>query len=105
MSRSFKKNPGFFDRNTFMKRQANKRVRRLPIDCESLGNGKNYRKHLCSYDICDWKYLAPKTFDEHLNQCRKDWSIPQQFRHLDFSQMPKDVQQHVLYCWHQMRRK
>ena len=53
MSRSFKKTPGFCDRNPFNKRQANKRVRkdwRIP-------SGGAYRRVFCSWDICDYRFL------------------------------------------------
>ena len=54
MSRSRKRYAGYADRNPFMKRYANRRLRRLPVD-RPIANGKSYRKHTCSYDICDWK--------------------------------------------------
>ncbi len=51
MSRSYKKHPGFVDRNPFMKRQANKKVRRT----SGITNGKSYRKVSDPYSICDHK--------------------------------------------------
>jgi len=53
MSRSFKKTPGFCDRNPFNKRQANKRVRKD----WTLANGGAYRKRFESWDICDYRFL------------------------------------------------
>jgi hypothetical protein len=49
MSRSEKKNPIIcYGKNPGSKRQSNKKVRKSDI-----GNGNNYRKVFCSYDICD----------------------------------------------------
>lgn len=56
MSRSYKKTPGFKDRNPYMKNYANRVVRRIPIDKE-VGDYKTYIKYNCSWDICDWKDL------------------------------------------------
>ena len=53
MSRSFKKTPGFCDRNPFNKRQANKRVRKDWM----IASGGAYRKCFESWDICDYKFL------------------------------------------------
>lgn len=54
MSRSYKKTPGFVAKKIkFMKRQANKRVRRA----KNVSNGSSYKKLFCSYDICDYKFL------------------------------------------------
>jgi hypothetical protein len=54
MSRSYKKTPGWCDRNPHAKRQANKRVRRTrgPIP-----DGRWYRKLYCSWNICDWRII------------------------------------------------
>lgn len=56
MSRSRKKVAGFVDRNPFMKKYANRRLRRKSVDYE-MANGKAYRKENCPYDICDHKDL------------------------------------------------
>lgn len=53
MSRSFKKTPGWCDRNPFAKRQANKRVRRFQ---GPVSNGRWYRKLYCSWEICDFRF-------------------------------------------------
>ncbi len=53
MSRSYKKTPGFCDRNPFNKRQANKRVRKD----WSIGSGGAYRRCFDSWDICDYRFL------------------------------------------------
>ncbi len=53
MSRSFKKTPGFCDRNPFNKRQANKRVRKD----WTIDSGGAYRRCFESWDICDFRFL------------------------------------------------
>jgi len=54
MSRSFKKTPGWCDRNPHAKRQANKLVRRFK---EKIPNGRAYRRLYCSWNICDYRSL------------------------------------------------
>lgn len=56
MSRSYKKVFGHKDRNPFMKKYSNRRLRRLSID-ETLANGMSYRKHTNPWDISDWKFI------------------------------------------------
>lgn len=53
MSRSFKKIAIIKDQVTWMKRYANKKVRRTP----NIPNGKAYRKLFDSWDICDYKFM------------------------------------------------
>jgi hypothetical protein len=53
VSRSFKKTPGFCDRNPFNKRQANKRVRKD----WTIASGGAYRRRFESWNICDYKFL------------------------------------------------
>lgn len=50
MSRSYKKNPGFFDRSPSAKRDANVRVRRFQDEPQ---NGGWYKKLTCPWNICD----------------------------------------------------
>jgi hypothetical protein len=53
LSHSFKKHPGHCDRNPFMKRKANEKVRHY----KDLVNGMMYKKVTCSWDIHDYKWL------------------------------------------------
>ena len=53
MSRSFKKVPGFCDRDPYAKRLANRKVRRD----WTVPNGGGYRKAYESWDICDFRFL------------------------------------------------
>jgi hypothetical protein len=56
MARSFKK-PWVKDRNPFMKRVANRKVRR-PWNWEKIGDGKAYRKLTDPWDISDWCWVV-----------------------------------------------
>lgn len=57
MSRSYKKHPFVKDpANKFMKRYANKKVRRTP----NIPNGKAYKKVFESWDISDWRWWWDK---------------------------------------------
>jgi hypothetical protein len=53
MSRSYKKNPGYADRNPWAKNQANRKVRRT----FEVPNNGGYKRLYCSYNIRDYKYL------------------------------------------------
>lgn len=66
MSRSFKKVPGYKDRNPWYKRHANRIVRRRQ-NWRKIGSGKDYKKLVCSYDICDWSwfYFTDKEIIKH----------------------------------------
>ena len=69
MSRSYKKHPVVTDRNNkWAKKDANKKVR----NTEDISNGNNYKKHYCSWNICDYKFWINK-FDEF-------WNNPKHFR-------------------------
>lgn len=68
MSRSFKKVPGYVDRNPWAKRYANHVVRqRNKLDChkamlgdldfEQIPNGKKFKNVFCSYTISDYSSL------------------------------------------------
>lgn len=69
MSRSFKKVPGYVDRNPFMKRYSNKSLRRISkAGLQALSDPEQYDDKVsmfssykrCSvnpYDICDWRSL------------------------------------------------
>ena len=57
MARSYKKTPGWCDRNPFMKRYANKRIRQLHRRGGEIPDGGRYKRLTCSYDICDWRFL------------------------------------------------
>lgn len=73
MSRSFKKTPGYKDRDPFMKNYANRRVRRKSVTYV-IANGKAYRKESCSYDICDHLWLHHTGRHRFYRQCKK-WDL------------------------------
>lgn len=70
MSRSYKKTPGYYDRNPFMKNYANRRVRKKPVDFD-LADGNAYRRLTCPWDICDYKNPFFGTDDELKRQIEK----------------------------------
>ncbi len=61
MSRSYNKVAGFKDCDRFMKKYANRRLRRIPIDIEDefepVGDYNSYRKYTNPWNLCDWTYL------------------------------------------------
>jgi hypothetical protein len=52
MTRSFKKNPGFYDRSPFFKAKANEKVRH----CKDLQSGMAYKNVSESWNIHDYKF-------------------------------------------------
>ena len=54
MSRSYKKVGGWVDKNKFMKKYANRVVRRYKLEVPS---GMAYKKYFQSYTISDFKFL------------------------------------------------
>lgn len=52
MSRSFKKNPGYKDKDKFCQKYANRKVRRT----EDLCDGMFYKRVYNQYNITDYKY-------------------------------------------------
>ena len=64
MSRSYKKHPRVKDSaNKFMKKYANKKVRRA----KDIPSGKAYRKVFESWAISDWNWIWTK------REAEKDW--------------------------------
>lgn len=64
MSRSYKKNVGWVDRNPFMKNYANRRLRRKSAE-EEIPNGRAYKKYQCSWDICDFASIYYGGYKEY----------------------------------------
>ena len=57
MSRSYKKNPSVKCEHSckWGKKQANRKFRHTTDD---ISNGNYYRKVYCTWDVCDYKYVA-----------------------------------------------
>lgn len=70
MSRSYKKTPGFKDRNPWFKNYANRRIRRTSRE---FANGGSYKKHTCSWEICEYKWLfySDVEFKSHLKKAEE----------------------------------
>jgi hypothetical protein len=66
MSRSYKKYAGYKDRSPWYKNYANRRLRRIPVTEEPIGDHKSYRKYSNPWDICDfaWHYYSFEEFRE-----------------------------------------
>jgi hypothetical protein len=56
MARTYKKTLGFCDRNPWMKRYADRRLRCVSLE-KTLACGRAYARYTCPWDICDWKHL------------------------------------------------
>lgn len=69
MSRSYKKHPVVTQTNCkWAKKDANNKVRNV----QDLGNGNQYKKYYCSWDICDYKFWV--------NLKDEFWGNPKFFR-------------------------
>lgn len=66
MSRSYKKHPVVTcAKNKNGKKEASKKIR----NTEEISNGNNYKKHFCSWNICDYKSYVKK---DEIEKNRKD---------------------------------
>lgn len=69
MSHSYKKNPvGGLSNDTNAKKQANKRLRKLPLN-EDFSNS-SYKKYYPSWEICDYKTYHELDKDSSLEELR-----------------------------------
>ena len=80
MSRSYKKHPFVKDpANKFMKRYANKKVRRTP----NIPNGKAYKKVFESWDISDWRWWwnEQNAIDDYYNDlwCKDEYETLEEY--------------------------
>lgn len=66
MSRSYKKNVWVCDRNPFMKNYANRRLRRKSSFDDVFADRGWYKKTSCPWDICDWKFKCPHSFEQYV---------------------------------------
>ena len=64
MSHSFKKTPGYVDRNPWWKNYYNRRIRHFDGD---VGNGGWYKRVSEPWSICDWRtcYFNILDIEEH----------------------------------------
>ncbi len=106
MSRSYRKTPGWVDRNPFGKNQANRRVRRTP----NVPDGKVYRKFYQMYDICDYKMLYygytkkdEQAFKEKRREAYKAWDVFWWRRPKSTEEIEVDVQDDFIKVFHNNR--
>lgn len=91
MSRSYKKHPFVKDpANKFMKRYANKKVRRTP----NIPNGKAYKKVFESWDISDWRWWWDKQN-----------AIYDYYDHLGFKDEYETLEEYLIYWEKCVKRK
>ena len=82
MSRSRKHTPYSGDKkDKFLKRYANRKLRRQKLTHDLLH--KSYRKNFCSYDICDYYWIATKNFEEYYESIIKQWLKDRDTWHFD----------------------
>ncbi len=86
MSRSWKKTYGFCDRDPFMKKYANKKIRNQKIGLdedwiEPICSGGSYRKNFCSYNICDYRFIYFESEPMQLMDIKKDNDLLLMYRY------------------------
>ena len=57
---------------------ANRHIRRSS-KCQDIGNGNNYKKYYCSWDITDYKWLYWKTFKHTRSWCTTSYEYEEEF--------------------------
>lgn len=73
MSRSYKHTPRSGDKkDKFYKNYSNRKLRRIPIEEESYPKHNNYKKIICSWEICDYESVGT-TFEEYWNGLWRFW--------------------------------
>lgn len=94
MSRSYKHTPRSGEqKDKFKKKQANKRVRQLPIDSLPLKN-KSYKKYTCSYDICDYQTVGI-SFEQYWESAVASWH---RWKHITKKPFPDREEVYQEYC-------
>lgn len=74
MSRSYRKQPVWKDHNRGMKAIANRKVRRaLNRDINFDLSNSLYKRYFCQYDICDYRAIVPRTFEQFYQIAIKHW--------------------------------
>lgn len=81
MSRSYRKQPVWKDHNRGMKAIANRKVRRaLNRDYDLDLKHRLYKRYFCSWDICDYRSLVPKSFEEYYQREIIRWKSNRYYR-------------------------
>lgn len=71
MSRSYRKNAIFKQKNdSYYKKLANRAVRNKPVDYD-IPDGKAYKKLMCSWDICDFRFYEARNFHNYREKMRQ----------------------------------
>ena len=97
MSRSYKKTPRCGDtKDKFYKKYANKRFRK---DKFNNLQHKTYKKHSCSWNICDYETVG-LTFEEYWKQTLQFWY---QFGFKNEPYPLKEEEYHKWFKWYKMK--
>lgn len=93
MSRSYKKIPIYKDRNPYMKKLANRKLRRRLNANEEcfIGNYKSYKKTFESWDICDYYFMGYSK--KKLRRLKKDWRNDD---YLKYFKSFKEAERHMI---------
>lgn len=60
---------------------ANRHIRRS-LKCRDIGQGNNYKKYYCSWDITDYKWLYWKTFKHTRSWCTTSYEYREEFNQM-----------------------
>lgn len=72
MSRSYKHTPyAGLKKDKFFKKYANRRLRRRKLEHDL--QHKSYQKDFCSWEICDYKEIGTRNFEEYYKSCIQWW--------------------------------
>lgn len=101
MSRSYRKQPIWKDHNKGIKECANRKVRRaLKRNLELRLPHSLYKKFFCSYDICDYRSIVSKNFEEYYQQRISSW-----YRYLFWHKEPLPTKEECYKDWLKYRNK
>ncbi len=73
MARSYRRTPCIKGTSTYMKRQANRRVRRKLKNTNFYFKGNQYRRIVEPYDVCDWKHYFETSFEKYYKREVSFW--------------------------------
>lgn len=104
MSRSYRKHPVWKDHNRGMKAAANRKVRRaLNRNYDLELKHSKYKRYFCSWDICDYCFRIPESFEEYYQDEIRKWRERQIYRWYRGEERP--TRREVYKDWLRYRNK
>lgn len=104
MSRSYRKQTVWKDRNQGMKAMANRKVRRaLNRDANFELSNSLYKRYFCQYDICDYCSLVSRNFEQFYQSCIKNWK--ERRHYWPWKDQPHPTKKEVYKDWLRYRNK